>query len=249
MTNAKFKRSNFYLHEFLFYIFVVMKIYLKIFTVIVYVAFVSYTHAQDSSSANELIQYTSEYKFIDGIFLNFQQVKNNSPIEKQQIIFDKKVDEFNFFERVLGEDVIKYQASSIEEEVMTRNIWGYADKGVLYIRWSGEFYRIFYIGTICHFIAYENVYRNNYNDPFMYSDPFYSPMRAPIQSKEMRQFFLDFETGQILDYSVNDFLGILMRDKELYDEYAQLKKRKKRQMMFFYLRKYNEKHPLFMPNK
>ena len=72
-------------------------------------------------------------------------------------------------------------------------------------------------------------------------------MRAPIQSKEMRQFFLDFETGQVIEYGINNFMTILMRDKDLYDEYIQLNKRKKRQMMFLYLRKFNEKHPLFLP--
>ncbi|HBF88632.1 MAG TPA: hypothetical protein DDX39_08325 [Bacteroidales bacterium] len=222
--------------------------YLHILLAIIFIWILNTVGFSQRNIPDSLVKYTPEYKFTDGIFLNFQQVKANCAIKKQNIFFDKKVDDFNYFERLLDENVIKYYDSDKKQvEVLTRSIWGYADKGMLYIRWTDEFYRVFYIGTVCHFIAYENVYRSNYNDPFMYSDPFYSSMRAPIQSKEMRQFFLDFETGQVIEYGINNFMTILMRDKDLYDEYIQLNKRKKRQMMFLYLRKFNEKHPLFLP--
>ena len=38
-----------------------------------------------------------------------------------------------------------------------------------------------------------------------------------------------------------------MRDPELHDEYIGLRKRKKKQLKFFYIRKFNEQNPLYFP--
>jgi len=38
-----------------------------------------------------------------------------------------------------------------------------------------------------------------------------------------------------------------MADPELHDEFSGLSKKKKKQMKFLYIRKFNEKNPLFFP--
>jgi hypothetical protein len=38
-----------------------------------------------------------------------------------------------------------------------------------------------------------------------------------------------------------------MKDNELYDEYVQLSRRRKKELMFVYIRRYNEKNPLYIP--
>jgi hypothetical protein len=38
-----------------------------------------------------------------------------------------------------------------------------------------------------------------------------------------------------------------MKDEELYEEYMKLPRKKKRDLMFVYIRKYNERNPLFIP--
>ena len=63
----------------------------------------------------------------------------------------------------------------------------------------------------------------------------------------MRQYVLDFETGNIYQYNMKTVETILMRDPELYDEFIQLRRRKKNKLMFFYLRKYNKRNPLYLP--
>ena len=59
---------------------------------------------------------------------------------------------------------------------------------------------------------------------------------------------MDFETGKILDYEEDNLEFLLMRDPALHDEYAALSKKKKEQMKFFYIRKFNERNPLMIPN-
>ena len=65
----------------------------------------------------------------------------------------------------------------------------------------------------------------------------------------MRQYLLDFVTGNILDYNVASVELLLMRDPELHDEYASLRNRKKKHLKFLYIRKFNEKKPLYFPIK
>jgi hypothetical protein len=38
-----------------------------------------------------------------------------------------------------------------------------------------------------------------------------------------------------------------MKDPELSDEYGSLRNRKKKQMKFVFIRRYNEKHPIYFP--
>ena len=42
---------------------------------------------------------------------------------------------------------------------------------------------------------------------------------------------------------------LLKNDAELFDQFMKLKKRKKADSIFIYLRKYNEKHPLYLVSK
>jgi hypothetical protein len=63
----------------------------------------------------------------------------------------------------------------------------------------------------------------------------------------MRQYILDFESGNLLEYEVKSLEILLMKDPELHDEYSQLRRKKKRQLKFLYLRKFNERNPLYIP--
>lgn len=82
-------------------------------------------------------------------------------------------------------------------------------------------------------------------DPYYYNDPFGNPY--PRYTYISSQYILDFEFGKVLEFTVENMEAVLQRDAELYKEFLALKKRKKRDSIFLYLRKYNEKHPIFFP--
>jgi hypothetical protein len=50
-----------------------------------------------------------------------------------------------------------------------------------------------------------------------------------------------------MDYDFKSIEVLLMKDPELYDEFVALRKRKKKQLKFYYLRKFNERNPLLIP--
>ncbi len=63
----------------------------------------------------------------------------------------------------------------------------------------------------------------------------------------MRQYLIDFETGKLYDYKRESLEVLLMKDPELHDEYQSLRRRKKKQLKFMYIRKFNERNPIYFP--
>jgi hypothetical protein len=62
----------------------------------------------------------------------------------------------------------------------------------------------------------------------------------------MRQYLLDFNTGRIVLYDDEGVEVMIMPDSVLYDEFVQLSAKKKKQMKFVYVRKFNERNPLYL---
>lgn len=201
--------------------------------------------AQRDSSL--FIKHTPEFRFEDGIFLNFEQVKDNSPIAISRIISTLNSDDIDFFNNLIEEKEISYpDFLGAKQEVNTSEIWGYSNRGVLYINFSGEFNRIPIVGNACHFVADITVYREQFHAPF-YSPYYYPTFPSSYPSREMHQYLLDFGTGKVMEYNRQNLAVILMRDTTLYEEYNTLKKRQQKKLKFLYLRKYNERNPLYLP--
>lgn len=199
------------------------------------------------------IPYTPEYRFKDGLFLNFDQVKNNMPILKSRIITTVDFNDPDFFNKILvNEEISYYDELGMKQNVKIKSLWGYAKNGNLFIRMYDNFNRITYVGNICHFIATIYVTYQSYYDPYYYNPYYYyrygdRPMN--YSRSEIRQFIIDFENGKIMDYDESNIAIILMRDPELHDEYEGLKKRKQKQLKFYYIRKFNERNQLMLPEE
>ena len=230
-----------------------------LFTVFVFIlAFSAVSYSQDE---RESIKYTHEFRFVDGIFMNFEQVKQNAPLPKYKILTNADYHDPDFFDKVLSNEVLYYfDDNATRNEVLLEDIWGYSRNGVVYIRIGENFNRITILGGICHFVGtvtitdtrYSDPYYNRYN-PYSYNyynyyNNFYSPQRSTTYSRtEMKQFILDFETGKVMDYNTQNLEIALMRDTELYDEYAVLKSKERKQLKFLYIRKFNERNPIYFP--
>lgn len=211
--------------------------------------------AQKADSLGNLIKYTPEFKFKEGIFLGFDQLRANDPILKSRIITSVAYDNSDFFDLVLKDKKIQlFDHLGQKQEILTKNIWGYSRNGVLYINIGGDYFRITIIGNICHFVASVTTYGRDYNPYYGSGYPYYSPYSYPYYSPyssnsnvEIKQYLLDFKTGNILEYDEKSVELLLMTDPQLHDEFASLSKKKKKQMKFLYIRKFNEKNPLYFP--
>ena len=228
--------------------------------------------AQENNEAGEgMVKYTPDFKFTDGIYLNFEQVKMNSPIPKAKLLTSVDYNDREFFKKILASDKIYfYDPMGVRQEIEKKSMWGYARNGVLYIQIQENFNRITFVGNICHFVAdittVDNRYTNspygyydpyyspysygNYYNPYSYYSPYspYSPYGQPNTARtELKQYIIDFESGKVLEFDTDNTKLLLMKDDQLYEEYVKLPKKKQKELMFVYIRKFNEKNPLYLP--
>ena len=68
-------------------------------TLIVAVIAVGLTKAQQGDT---LVQYTPDFKFRDGIYLNFDMVRSNSPIPKAKLFTSVDYNDKDFFDQVIS---------------------------------------------------------------------------------------------------------------------------------------------------
>jgi hypothetical protein len=214
-----------------------------------------------------MVKYTPDFRFKDGIYVNFDQVKENNPIPKAKLLTSADYNDKEFFKKVLESDKIYYyDAMGIRQEIAKNTIWGYARNGVIYVQIQENFNRITFIGSISHFVAdvttldYRNSspygYGGGYYDPYYYPyssygspyGSYYSPYGRNYSTRnEIKQYLIDFETGKMYEFNLESTELLLKADVKLYEEYMNLPRKKKRDLMFVYIRKFNDENPLFIP--
>jgi hypothetical protein len=220
-----------------------------------------------------MVKYTPDFRFNDGIYLNFDQVKLNKPIPKAKLLTSVDYNDREFFKKVLAsEKIFFYDDMGVRQDIDRSSIWGYSRNGVIYVQIQENFNRITFVGSICHFVADVTTYDyNNYYSPYGYYDPYYSPYGYgygnyynPYNSyyspyspygqpnttrTELKQYIIDFESGKVLEFDTDNTKLLLMKDDQLYEEYVKLPKKKQKELMFVYIRKFNEKNPLYLPEE
>lgn len=190
------------------------------------------------------IEYTKDFSFREGIYRSFQDFKNNNPIPPSKIVFNSNKNDKDFLKYVLGKSTFTYvDSTGKEQELKTNDAWGYCSNRTVYINHGTDFNRINIIGSICHFVATVPM-KVGVSDPFFYNDPFGQPEQYAYISN---QYIIDFESGKVMEFIVGNMETLLQKDEALYKEFTSLKKKKKRDMIFVYLRKFNEKHPIYFP--
>jgi hypothetical protein len=239
---------------------------LKIFLLINLVALAHPLISIYGQEKEGMVKYTPDFRFKDGIYINFDQVKLNKPIPKAKLLTSVDYNDREFFKKIMSSDKIYfYDDLGVRQDLAISNIWGYARNGVLYVQIQENFNRITFVGSICHFVADVTSYDPRYsNSPYGYYDPYYSPYgynsyyspyssygspyrQSNVSRSELKQYLIDFESGKMLEFDIDNTELLLMKDNALYEEYVQLSHKKKKQLMFVYIRKFNDKNPLYLP--
>jgi len=232
----------------------VMSMWIRITGLLLLLVFTPLLKAQERDEA-AMVKHSPDFEFNNGIFANFEMVKDNDPISPARIVSDVDMFDRGFYDKITAQkEIIIYDDNGVKKVMKTANIWGYGRNGVLYINVGSAFHRISFVGSISHFVASVTTYSSNYYDPYYnpyYSNSYnynrYNQPQSNYASSELRQYLLDFETGEVLEYDTKGVEVLLMKDPELADEFMALKNRKKKQMKFVFIRKFNEKHPLYFP--
>jgi hypothetical protein len=202
-------------------------------------------HLAIGVKAQEMVEYTLDFSFEDGIYLDFMAFKSNDPIPITHVISDKDIRSPNYMEQVTDEEYIRYFDGFGEQRtVATDKIWGYAFNGKAFIGYGDGFFRMPMLGTITHFTAAVTTYRMM-SDPMMMSPGMMPYREVPVQ--ELRQFILDMRTGKVLPYSEEHVLSLMTDADELVRDFEKLKRKQRQQQLILLIRRYNERFPLFFP--
>jgi hypothetical protein len=191
----------------------------------------------DSSRA--MVKYTQDFKFQDGIFMNFDEFKNNAPsITQFEVVKDKNSGDGTYI-------YLKYSVqdtSGSKKKMTNKTCFGFSKNGVLYFSdGNNGFYRMFIVGALSHFIQYQPIYGS--------MDNFYGNTTGlNFSGNELREYLLDFQTGETFVFVYRNFRDFLKsHDEELLKELEKTKN--KRDMIHHFLLKYNERHPVYFPAK
>lgn len=180
------------------------------------------------------------FQFAEGIYCSFDDVIQKKPVSLSRIV---SPDPFNYSEVSETKQIEYINDFGIKSTVSTNNIWGYVDKGTLYVQVNKEFHRVTMVGTISHLFVNEKYSQQTNYDPYYYGYGY--PMSSPTyESNRLVQYLIDFKTGNILPMDLSSVETLLSADSEIFTEFMNLKKHKRKQMMLMYIRRFNEKYPL-----
>ena len=103
-----------------------MKAYLLLFSFLVPIAF--------SSLAQQKAAYTPDFVFKEGIYLSFQDFKNNNPIPLTHIFSNFDIRSVDYVGQVLNAESITYFDNLFEERVVPVNkIWGFCSNNKIHV--------------------------------------------------------------------------------------------------------------------
>jgi len=209
-----------------------------------------------SSAQTRTVAYSRDYEFKEGVYITASQFENNAPVPKLAIVSNVPQNRVDFIGEVMKQkDLIYIDSLGKEQRIGIDNVWGYSQNKTIYIYSNKKFVRMNTIGTLCQYTgSITTTISNPYpmypgfgNSVYMGYPGAYPGYGGTSTYEELRQFIFNTKTNQVVEFSPQAMEQLLMDDDELYKEFSQLKRRKKSEMMFVYLRRYNEKHPLFLP--
>ncbi len=169
----------------------------------------------------------------------------NSPIHREWIISGFPENSLDC--RMIGanERITFKDVSGVEQKENLALIWGVCKNRSVYINHNMAFYKLAVIGTLSVFagIVPSGMLFNSH-DGMVGTDFSQGPSYT-----ELHQYIFDTRSKRILDLNTQNMEMLLSDDINLLNEFMALKKRERNKMVFVYLRKYNEKHPLYLPVK
>jgi len=213
--------------------------------------------AVSGMAQSDSAQYNNDFVLKEGIYFSYTDFRKNNPVPKEAIVSNQDKTQLDFIYKTLTESKeITLSDNTGTEKFEAKKFWGFCQNNTIYINYQGKYYRIPVFGNISNFLGTVEVY--NYNNYGMYGGMGmgmgmgYGGMMGPsmpMKQRETRQFIFDFYSGEVMDYTLNNVELLISRDIALYEEFLKLKKRKRRDMMMLYVRKFNTAHPISFPVK
>jgi hypothetical protein len=182
------------------------------------------------------VRYQSSYPFRDGLYYGFRSFRENRPDVPKQALTTVQGQPVTDLRQTNGKVMVP-DSSGEPRPIMLDRLWGFCDNGVIHVRAGNGFSRIGLMGSIGH-LVFDATYRDL--DPYGY----YGTVSYTVEE----QRFLDMDTGDLLPVTAAGLYAVLQRDEVLKEEFNAVPKRKrKNEVLFLFMRRYNDRHPLYFP--
>jgi hypothetical protein len=174
----------------------------------------------------------------DGLYKDFRSFRSNSPTVPSERLRDDQGLPVRDIRSVVSK--MYWQPDTGGQQVVRKDrLWGFCQGGVVYVSAGNGFYRIGLMGSLAHMV-YEVSYRDW--DPYMYAGGY-------VTRTALMHQLLDMNSGEYLPFNSSGMDKALAHDPVLQEEYRSLpkKQRDKDEVLFRFLRLYNDRNPLFFP--
>ena len=196
-------------------------------------------------SQGDSVAYSRDFTLYEGLYLTYMDFRHNWPIPKEKILTKINKDQLDFYSKLIEEDKIEFvERDGNNSTIKSEKAWGFCQNNVIYVNINKSFFRIPVFGAISSFLASVDV--NSYS-------PGYNVfINGPVgntsnNAKEIREYLMDFYTGERIEFSLEALEEMFKKDDAIYKEFMALSKKKKKEQFSRFIRKYNEKHPVYFP--
>jgi hypothetical protein len=186
-----------------------------------------------------LARYGPGFRFQNGIYMDHQSFKDNCPDYLLTDLRDeegKSMEEVDLSSRLYAYDAVSDSLIRVERD----SIWGFSDRGQIYLQNMGYFDRLVVIGSICHIIHREEVI--DYNAVYGVGVG-----QVPIRREIQVEYLVDMDTGLKQTFSPEFMLDIISDDPIVFRDYESLSARQRKQSKYLYLHRYNRENPIYFP--
>lgn len=225
--------------------------------------------------AQQKVEYSSDFVFKEGVYLTFQDFKNNNPVPITHIVSDRDIRASDYLWQVLYADTILYYDNLLEERMAASNrVWGFCANNKVHVGINTverserledrDWFPLISIGSYSYFTAIISVTRFMPPTPgammpsggiSMYNDPMYNDQGSYYLESIPIQMLLNFSNGDYIQLATGDLNSIssklmptlLAADAVLLSEFNTLSNQEQKQTSMFYIRKFNQRNPIYFP--
>ncbi len=182
------------------------------------------------------VRYAPGFRFNEGLYLSFASFRANSPDIPRGALTDQQGRAVQDLRSTNGK-VFAPDSTGASQRIDLDRLWGFCDNGVVHVRAGDGFSRIGLMGSIGH-LVFDATYRD-WN-----SFGYYGTRTYTVEE----QRFLDMATGRMVPVNSGGLYTILERDPVLKEEFEAIPARKRKdEVLFLFMRRYNERNPLYFP--
>jgi hypothetical protein len=192
---------------------------------------------------SDSVLYQPDRGMPDGVFLTYADFRNNNAILKEQILSEMDKNQLEFMAKVLFEPTFSFRRGDSVITCQSQSAWGFFQNKTLYVFYKDDFYRVPVFGSISYLVANVTIMNTGFYDSR------FGTSSGAVASREIREFVINFYDGQVQEINNGAFENLIARDTELYQEYKKLSRRSQRDQLYKYIRRFNEKNPVYFLSK